>query len=421
MKCTSSRRGSISRETALSVDVDRHVHRSRASCCRARAVARRSARGGQHAGQMALVVDRAAAVGERRAILGGDLAGLREQLVGRRRAAQQLGRRGRGGPSSGRRRSARRRPSMIVPPSIQTAAEAAAIAQSPARRSTFSWALPAPGRSGSRTSVSSSPSPTAVMYGPKWNVVHVDDPLALEPRRSPPGPERRADGAEVLGRVGLAQRAADGAAVAHHRVGDHLLGVARRSGSGAASTSERSSSTWRVSAPIRTSSARLADVGQLGEVVDVDQVLGVGQPQLHHRQQAVAAGDDPCSPSCLASDAIAPSTLVARSYSNGAGVCTLISSFPAAGRGHPLARTADRPRRGSYWIGESVPITGERGSALRPRLAHVGIQPARRAGCRRPDCAAPGRWARRRRSAPRGRAGPASACPWCRPRRSAAA
>ena len=45
-------------------------------------------------------------------------------------------------------------------------ADAAAIAQSPARRSTFSCALPPPGRSGMRTSVSSSPSPTAVIYGP---------------------------------------------------------------------------------------------------------------------------------------------------------------------------------------------------------------------------------------------------------------
>src|SRR5690606_17596815 len=29
------------------------------------------------------------------------------------------------------------------------------------------------------------------------------------------------------------------------------------------------------------------------QVVDVDEVLGVRQPQLHHRQQAVAAGDQP--------------------------------------------------------------------------------------------------------------------------------
>lgn len=53
---------------------------------------------------------------------------------------------------------------VIADPVIHTAAEAAAIAQSPARRSTFSWAelkLP-PGLSGTRTSVSISPSPTAV-------------------------------------------------------------------------------------------------------------------------------------------------------------------------------------------------------------------------------------------------------------------
>ena len=40
------------------------------------------------------------------------------------------------------------------------------MAQSPARRSTFSCALPAPERSGSLISVSISPSPTAVVNGP---------------------------------------------------------------------------------------------------------------------------------------------------------------------------------------------------------------------------------------------------------------
>ena len=57
------------------------------------------------------------------------------------------------------------------------------------------------------------------------------------------------------------------------------------------------------------------------------------------------------------SDAIAPSTLVARSYSNGAGVCNTCS-FQRAGsrlRGAPMSS------RCSYWTGASVPITGERG------------------------------------------------------------
>ncbi len=49
-----------------------------------------------------------------------------------------------------------------VSPSSQTQAPAAATAQSPARRSTFWYALPAPGRIGTRISVIISASPTAV-------------------------------------------------------------------------------------------------------------------------------------------------------------------------------------------------------------------------------------------------------------------
>ena len=66
------------------------------------------------------------------------------------------------GPSAPSARPA----SAITPPSIHTAADTAAIAKSPARRSTFSCALPAPARIGIRTSVSISSAPTAVVNGP---------------------------------------------------------------------------------------------------------------------------------------------------------------------------------------------------------------------------------------------------------------
>ena len=104
------------------------------------------------------------------------------------------------------------------------------------------------------------------------------------------GGERRR---QVLGRVGLAQRAADGAAVAHDRVGDHPLGVDEDRevlGRRAATSSSVGVAGHRADAQLV---AVDADVGQLGEVVDVDEHLGPGQAELHHRQQAVAAGDQP--------------------------------------------------------------------------------------------------------------------------------
>src|SRR5579859_6752192 len=81
MKCTSSRRGSTSAETSwplivsvTSMSVDLLLQGSRGGA------AERSGR--QHARQVALVVDRSASVRNRRAVLGGDLARLREQLLG---------------------------------------------------------------------------------------------------------------------------------------------------------------------------------------------------------------------------------------------------------------------------------------------------------------------------------------------------
>ena len=142
--------------------------------------------------------------------------------------------------------------SAIAPPSIHSAAEAAAIAQSPARRSTFSCALPAPGRIFSRTSVSSSPSPTAVMYGPTWK-------SSIATTRSPPPPRITTS---ALAAAQTAERSS--AASAWHSeppivprlrtTGSAITSSASaNSGKWRASSSDLSRSTWRVSAPMRIS------------------------------------------------------------------------------------------------------------------------------------------------------------------------
>ncbi len=67
----------------------------------------------------------------------------------------------------------------------------------------------------------------------------------------------------------------------------------------------------------------------------------------------------------LCSEAIAPSTLVARSYSNAAGVCTGRSFPNPSGYRRPAGRRlrgAPMSSRCSYCSGASVPITGDRGS-----------------------------------------------------------
>jgi hypothetical protein len=87
------------------------------------------------------------------------------------------------------------------------------------------------------------------MYGPMWK-------SSIETRRSPvlaaDDDERlrgAADRGEVLGRVGLAQRAADRAAVAHD--GSAMTSSASRNrGKRSASRSDFRRSTWRVIAPI---------------------------------------------------------------------------------------------------------------------------------------------------------------------------
>ena len=104
--------------------------------------------------------------------------------------------------------------------------------------------------------------------GPRWN-------SCMSTTRSPPRAaddhpraDRRAHGGQVLGRVGLAQRAADRAAVAHDRVGDHALGVGEDRQALARAAADSSRSRWRVIAPMRTSPSCSRDVARARRPAD---------------------------------------------------------------------------------------------------------------------------------------------------------
>src|SRR6188472_3796068 len=86
MKWTSSWRGSTSRETGSPLTV---IETFMSGLLLERTGSRAAQRAvGEDAGEVALVVDRPAAVGRRRAVGRGDLARLREQLLRRRLPAQ---------------------------------------------------------------------------------------------------------------------------------------------------------------------------------------------------------------------------------------------------------------------------------------------------------------------------------------------
>ncbi len=91
--------------------------------------------------------------------------------------------------------------------------------------------------------------------------------------------------------VGVGEVAADGAAVAHLRIAD----LGRRLGHDRArllehvGRGELGVGGERADAHARS---RALDAGELLDAADVDQVGGLRQPQLHHRQQAVAAGEE---------------------------------------------------------------------------------------------------------------------------------
>ncbi len=190
----------------------------------------------------------------------------------------------------------------------------------------------------------------------------------------------------------------------------------RRPGTAGASRSEFSRSTWRVSAPIRISLPSSADVRELVEVVDVDQVLGGREPELHHRDQAVAAGDDPRARAdalqrCDRAIDARRTLVVTRRW----GLHQLFP--PGWSDGHPAAHARVFAR---LVLDRRVGPDDRRARHL--RRASTAGRPGRAVappGSRARHCAAPARSGSRPRSVPHGRAVRASACPSCRPRRSA--
>ena len=92
-------------------------------------------------------------------------------------------------------------------------------------------------------------------------------------------------------RIGLAQRPADRAPVAHDRIGDHTLGVVqhREVLAGDRRRQEVGVAGHRADDEVVAVDGDRAELA--GQIVDVDQVLRPGEAELHHRQQAVPAGD----------------------------------------------------------------------------------------------------------------------------------
>ena len=122
-------------------------------------------------------------------------------------------------------------------------------------------------------------------------VLGLDRPGALRTDRLQLGAERQHHGRPVRSRVGVGQAPPDGPVVADLRIADHR----RRLGEHGALLLDRGA---RLDGVVRGQgadhevAALLPDPREAGHAPDVDQVLGLGEPELHHGDEAVAAREE---------------------------------------------------------------------------------------------------------------------------------
>jgi hypothetical protein len=125
-------------------------------------------------------------------------------------------------------------------------------------------------------------------------LVHLDDALrATGSAQDGLALERHDDAREVLGRVGLTQRAAHRSAVADHRIGQHCLGLAEDVRELLVEKVGLEHVDVARQRPHGDVVPLVADVVELAlKRVDVDDVARVGEAQLHHWDEAVPARQD---------------------------------------------------------------------------------------------------------------------------------
>ncbi len=115
-----------------------------------------------------------------------------------------------------------------------------------------------------------------------------DLPAPVGPARDDRRVQREQDGGQVGGGVGVRDRAADRAAVPDLRIPD----LARRVGEQRHLAAEQFGMLDVVVPGQRADhdvGSLIVDVGQVSDAAEIDDYLGGGQPELHQRQQGMAA------------------------------------------------------------------------------------------------------------------------------------